>query len=109
MSRTILLWVSSSRTIRTRSHTCATRSLTPETRTIMDYKKNHKWTNWAQTLQFQPDLFCQPETVDDVVQVVKDARAKKKGVRVQGAEHSHSWSQFVATNDVLVSLDNLAK
>jgi L-gulono-1,4-lactone dehydrogenase len=75
----------------------------------MDYKKNHKWQNWAQTLQFQPDLFCQPETVDDVVQLVKDARAKKKCVRVQGAEHSHSWSQFVATNDVLVSLDNLAK
>jgi L-gulono-1,4-lactone dehydrogenase len=75
----------------------------------MDYTKNHKWTNWAQTLQFQPDLFCQPETVDEVVQVVKDARAKKKCVRVQGAEHSHSWSQFVATNDVLVNLDNLAK
>ncbi len=75
----------------------------------MEFKKNHKWQNWAQTLQFQPELFCQPESVQDVVDVVNDARRKKKCVRVQGAEHSHSWSQFVATNDILVSLDKLTK
>src|SRR6476660_8941691 len=74
----------------------------------MEFKTNHKCQNWAQTLQFQPDLFCQPESVQDVVDVVTDARAKKKCVRVQGAEQSHSWSQFVATNDVLVNLDKLA-
>src|ERR1700758_2142194 len=105
MLPTILLWASNSQTSPTLNHICATRSRTPDyfwprpEETIMDFRKNHKWQNWAQTLQFQPDLFCQPETVEDVVNVVKDARTKKKCVRVQGAEHSHSWSQFVATND----------
>jgi FAD/FMN-containing dehydrogenase len=72
--------------------------------------KHHTFHNWARTLSFQPDRFCQPESVQDVVDIVTEAR-KTPGrcVRVQGAVDSHSWSQFTVTRDVLVNLDKLNK
>jgi len=70
--------------------------------------KHHTFHNWARTLTFQPDRFCQPENVQDVVDIVTEARKiPSRCVRVQGAEDSHSWSQFTVTRDVLVNLDKL--
>ena len=76
----------------------------------MNCEKHHIFHNWARTLSFTPDRFCQPESVQDVVDIVTEAR-KTPGrcVRVQGAEDSHSWSQFTVTQDVLVNLDKLNK
>ena len=71
--------------------------------------ENHTFENWAKTLKFKPKNFCEPKTEQDVVDIVRAARAAKTCVRVQGAEHSHSWSQFVVTTDTLVNLDNLNK
>ena len=76
----------------------------------MNSDKNHTFENWARTLKFKPERFYQPETIQDVVDIVQDARkAPRRCVRVQGALHSHSWSQFVLTNDILVNLDKLDK
>ena len=75
----------------------------------MHTSTTHQFENWAKTLRFRPARFCQPETVEDVVQVVNQARDLKTVVRTQGAEHSHSWSQFTLTNDTLVNLDKLDK
>jgi len=72
----------------------------------MKCSDNHTFENWAKTLRFSPKRFCQPESIDDVVSIVREARGKGQ-VRVQGAEHSHSWSQFTLTNDTLVNLDKL--
>lgn len=76
----------------------------------MNCDKHHTFHNWARTLSFTPDRFCQPESVQDVVDIVTEAR-KTPGrcVRIQGAEDSHSWSQFTVTRDVLVNLDKLNK
>jgi len=71
--------------------------------------ENHTFENWAKTLKFKPKNFCEPKTEQDVVDVVRASRAAKTCVRVQGAEHSHSWSQFVVTTDTLVNLDKLNK
>ena len=71
--------------------------------------KNHTFKNWAGTLTFKPKEFYEPESVQDVVDIVQSARAAGRCVRIQGAERSHSWSQFVLTNDILVNLDKLDK
>ena len=76
----------------------------------MNCDKNHTFHNWARTLSFRPDRFCQPESVQDVVDIVTEARKiPGRCVRVQGAEESHSWSQFTVTRDVLVNLDKMDK
>jgi FAD/FMN-containing dehydrogenase len=72
-------------------------------------RENHTFENWAKTLTFRPKRFCQPKTEQDVVDIVNAARAEGTCVRVQGAERSHSWSQFTVTNDTLVNLDKLNK
>jgi FAD/FMN-containing dehydrogenase len=71
--------------------------------------ENHTFENWAKTLKFKPKNFCQPKSEQDVIDIVLAARAAKTSVRVQGAENSHSWSQFTVTTDTLVNLDNLNK
>ena len=72
-------------------------------------RENHTFENWAKTLTFKPQSFCQPKTEQDVIDIVKAARAAGTSVRVQGAERSHSWSQFTVTRDTLVNLDKLNK
>ena len=66
---------------------------------------SHEFTNWSHTVTFRCDKFEEPKSEADVVQIVKDAAANKKNVRVQGA--GHSFSQLLTTNDVLVSLDDI--
>ena len=70
---------------------------------------NHTFENWAKTIKFKPKSFCEPKTEQDVVDIVNAARAARTCVRVQGADRSHSWSQFTVTNDTLLSLDKLNK
>jgi FAD/FMN-containing dehydrogenase len=64
----------------------------------------YRFQNWAQTVSCRPSSYCQPRSVEEVVDVVKRAAAGKT-VRTVGA--GHSWSPFVLTNDVLVNLDNM--
>jgi L-gulonolactone oxidase len=71
--------------------------------------ENHTFENWAKTIKFKPKSFCEPKPEQDVVDIVKAARAAGTHVRVQGAENSHSWSQFTVTSDTLVNLDKLNK
>jgi FAD/FMN-containing dehydrogenase len=61
--------------------------------------------NWAGTIQCTPTRFCQPETEDQVVAIVKDALDSGKRVRTVGG--GHSWSPLVLTRDVLVNLDRM--
>ena len=70
-----------------------------------DCRSHHTFENWARTLRFKPDRFCEPENEQQVAALVKDAAARGGHVRVQGG--GHSWSDFVVTDDTLVSLDKL--
>src|SRR5579871_1682039 len=65
------------------------------------------WTNWDDTLRDIPDQVRFPGSFDEVQEIVREARAAGKHVRVFGA--GHSWSSLVPCKDILVSLDRLDK
>jgi FAD/FMN-containing dehydrogenase len=67
----------------------------------------HTFHNWSHTIRFEPGLYCEPETEEQVVAIVKEAVAKGTRVRTQGA--GHSFSQLLATPDTLLSLDALKR
>jgi L-gulono-1,4-lactone dehydrogenase len=73
----------------------------------MNCKSSHTFENWAHTLKFKPQRFCEPESEADVVAIVKDAIATRRTVRTQGA--GHCWSDFVVTDGTLVQLDEMDK
>ena len=70
-----------------------------------DCRSHHTFENWARTLRFKPDRFCEPDNEQQVAAIVKEAAARGGHVRVQGG--GHSWSDFIVTDDTLVSLDKL--
>ena len=72
---------------------------------MADCKSNHTFENWARTLKFKPERFCEPDTEARVVEIVKDALAKNGRVRTHGA--GHSWSHIVVTDKTLLQLDKL--
>src|SRR5262245_46035118 len=74
---------------------------------MADCKSNYTYENWAHTLKFKPERFCEPDTETKVVEIVKDALARGGRVRTRGG--GHSWSHFVVTDDTLVHLDRLNK
>jgi L-gulono-1,4-lactone dehydrogenase len=70
-------------------------------------KSHHTYENWARTLKFKPERFCEPETEAEVIDIVGGAFEAGGRVRPQGG--GHSWSDFVVTDDTLVQLDELKK
>jgi FAD/FMN-containing dehydrogenase len=70
-----------------------------------DCRTRHTFSNWSHTLEFKPRQFCKPRTEARIVEIVTDARDRRGCVRTQGA--GHSFSQLLATDDTLVSLDDL--
>src|SRR5437879_3849442 len=72
---------------------------------MADCKSNYTFENWAHTLKFKPERFCEPANEADVIAIVKDALAKGETVRTQGG--GHSWSDFVVTDKTLIQLDKL--
>lgn len=77
----------------------------PEIPEMPLYKQNHTFTNWAHTLKFKPELFGNPETEEEVIRVVKDAIASGRILRTHGG--THSWSDIVVTDGILINLDKL--
>jgi FAD-linked oxidoreductase len=47
-----------------------------------------------------------PTTLDEIVRIVKEARAARKHIRAVGS--GHSFTPLVSTNETLISLDNYA-
>ncbi|HYR90885.1 MAG TPA: D-arabinono-1,4-lactone oxidase [Terriglobia bacterium] len=74
---------------------------------MADCKSNYTFDNWARTIKFKPERFCEPASEADVIALVKEALAKGETVRTQGA--GHSWSGFVVTDKTLLQLDKLNK
>lgn len=64
------------------------------------------WENWSGSVRAAPAEVHYPRTLDEVVALVRTARARGMGVRVVGA--GHSFTPLVATAGVLVSLDHFA-
>src|SRR5215467_15024293 len=74
---------------------------------MSDCKSNYTYENWAHTLKFKPERFCEPDAETKVIEIVKNALARGGRVRTRGG--GHSWSQFVVTDDTLIHLDRLNK
>lgn len=74
---------------------------------VATFDTNHTFRNWAETLSFKPERFCQPESESEVVNLVKDTASSGGRIRTTGA--GHSWAPFVVTDKTLLQLDKLSK
>ncbi len=63
------------------------------------------WRNWSGRVECRPSSYIEPASLQELQAVVRDAAATGKKVRVVGS--GHSFTEIVATDDVLISLDGL--
>ena len=68
-------------------------------------KMGKKWKNWANTLSAKPQCIFYPQSQEDLIIIVKQAKTNKKKIRVAGS--SHSWSPLVPTDEYLVMMSGL--
>jgi len=71
----------------------------------ISYRQYEPWTNWGQTAQCIPEFTFYPQCVEDLIQVVRFARATERKIRVAGT--GHSWSALVSTDEILVCIHHL--
>ena len=64
-----------------------------------------EWTNWSGSLAFSPDRIARPESDEKLQHLVRDVRSRGGTVRVVG--QGHSSTPLVATDDTLVSLEEM--
>ncbi|XP_077978412.1 L-gulonolactone oxidase-like [Glandiceps talaboti] len=65
--------------------------------------KGKLFTNWAKTFSCVPELYFQPTSVDEIKQVLQQARTNNKKVKVCG--YGHSPSDIACTTDYMICLD----
>ncbi|WP_026731107.1 D-arabinono-1,4-lactone oxidase [Fischerella sp. PCC 9605] len=65
-----------------------------------------EWINWSGSIRFTPKSIETPENEEMLVDLVRQAVAFKRNLRVVGS--SHSCSQVFKTDDILVSLEKFA-
>ncbi|HSE84529.1 MAG TPA: D-arabinono-1,4-lactone oxidase [Thermodesulfobacteriota bacterium] len=64
-----------------------------------------RWTNWRENQECKPAKKLKPASVDEVIKIVKEAKANGRKIRVVGT--GHSWTDLVCTDGYLISLDKL--
>jgi L-gulono-1,4-lactone dehydrogenase len=64
--------------------------------------KRERWSNWGGNQTCAPAALACPSSEDDLVQVLKDAAAQDRRVKVVGA--GHSFTSIACTDGVLVDL-----
>jgi FAD-linked oxidoreductase len=64
------------------------------------------WRNWSGSVTAQPESIRYPTTLDEIVGIVRQARARGANVRVVGT--GHSFTPLVQTSGVLICLDRYA-
>jgi FAD-linked oxidoreductase len=69
------------------------------------YKKLPFWQNWARNVQCSPSDILHPETEQAIVNIIKDAAAANKRIRVAG--NGHSFTELDSTKETMVLLDKL--
>jgi hypothetical protein len=71
----------------------------------VQFRRRQRWTNWGKTARCTPELTFYPESVDDLIAIVRFARETGRKIRV--AASGHSWSALVPTDDILVRVQRL--
>ncbi len=67
--------------------------------------EHREWVNWSESLRFTPAVTAEPETEEELVELVRRAAAQGRTVRPAGA--GHSSMPLMATDDILVRLDRM--
>jgi FAD-linked oxidoreductase len=68
--------------------------------------KNNHWQNWSGSVSCNAADIAYPGSLQQLVELVRNCNRDNRGMRVFGA--GHSFTALVATDELLVSLDNLA-
>ncbi|WP_240548278.1 D-arabinono-1,4-lactone oxidase [Paenibacillus lignilyticus] len=63
------------------------------------------WSNWSGSVQATPSMVLYPESIEEVVDIVRMCRREGRKLRVVGT--GHSFTPIAASGDVLVSLDRM--
>lgn len=70
-------------------------------------KENYSWNNWAGNQSCIAENYFEPETEEQIIEIVCFAEKNKKKIRVIGS--GHSFSPIAISNEILVSLKNYRK
>jgi len=74
---------------------------------IKNGQKNFKWSNWAGNFSCVAENYFEPETEEQISEIVRFAANNGKKIRVAGA--GHSFSPIALSNEILISLKNYRK
>ncbi len=67
----------------------------------------YKFKNWAGNVTGTAENYFQPSGESEIIQIVKNAVAKNKKIKLVGA--AHSWSALALPTHYLINLDNYSK
>ena len=73
----------------------------------LDFARHHLHHTWARTFYCRPELYIQPESIEQLQRVMACARTCRRRITVTGS--GHSPSDLTMTSSILVNLDNLAQ
>lgn len=73
---------------------------------MLSVKQPKLWKNWSRSVVIEPEYFFEPESIEDLVEIVEWCYKRDLTIRVVGA--GHSFTPLVATSKVLISLDYLS-
>ena len=51
---------------------------------VPPHHKGQKFHNWGQNINAVPEIIWEPETLDDLIYIVKEASVKKRRIRAVG-------------------------
>ncbi|PQE21281.1 hypothetical protein CJF32_00006434 [Rutstroemia sp. NJR-2017a WRK4] len=68
---------------------------------------NHTQSTWARTFHYSPELFIQPQSIEEVEKAINLARRCRRRITTVGC--GHSPSTITCTSSWLINLDNLNK
>lgn len=72
---------------------------------LKQWQGSQNWENWVGYVTAKPEQKLTPSSVDELQQIVKQARKDKKKIRVTGA--AHSFSGCAKPEEIAISLHNM--
>lgn len=76
------------------------------TSSIQHRRNAQPWVNWAGNVTARPQQFLQPHSEEEVAQIIRQAVADGRRVRVVGA--GHSFTPVAASDEIMLNLDFLS-
>ncbi|HEY2513829.1 MAG TPA: FAD-binding protein [Polyangiaceae bacterium] len=74
-------------------------------RRVVRHRSQVPWVNWAKLASCRAQLVSAPQTVDELVEAVREARGR--GLHVRVVASGFSWSSVVPSDDALIFCERL--